>query len=112
MADGAQQQHVAPDAAAVRETVAALVPRRTREDVLGSDDAFAKLGLARFRNAALTLKGSRLYAKLQTAAPPVLHDPPGCAPPPPSSSSVESPGSCHPGGPALHARRRAARALP
>ncbi|GBF88480.1 hypothetical protein Rsub_01193 [Raphidocelis subcapitata] len=86
MAEGGQQQPAVPppsgtgpDAAAVRATLAALVPPRAREEVLASDDAFAKLGLARFRDAALGLRGSRLYAKLQTAAPAVLHDPPGPA---------------------------------
>lgn len=62
---------------ALRALLASSIAPRTREPALGSDDLFATLGLAKFRDAAMGLKGSRLWAKVQPAAPPVLHDPPG-----------------------------------
>jgi hypothetical protein len=68
----------AAEADALRTLLAASLPQRKREEVLGSDDIFVKLNLARYRDAALNLKGARLFSKVQTATPAVLHDPPGC----------------------------------
>lgn len=78
MADqaGAMQQGSSADDA-LCALIASSIPPRKREEALGHDDIFSKLGLARYRDAALNLKGARLYSKLQTAAPPVLFDPPG-----------------------------------
>ena len=63
---------------ALRTLLAQCIHPRKRDGVTGSDDIFAKLNLARYRDAALNLKGRGLYSKLQTAVPPVLHEPPGC----------------------------------
>jgi len=62
---------------ALKELLTTCIPPRKREDVLGSEDIFNKLNLARYRDAALKLRGAQLYGKLQTATPPVLYEPPG-----------------------------------
>jgi hypothetical protein len=67
------------DAAALRALLQSFIPPRKREDVTGGDDIFSKLGLSRYRDAALNLQGRGLYSKLQTAVVPLLYDPPGCA---------------------------------
>lgn len=67
----------AEDTEALRALLTQCVHVRKRDEVTGSDDIFTKLNLARYRDAALNLKGRGLYSKLQTAVPPVLYDPPG-----------------------------------
>lgn len=62
---------------ALRDALRSLLPPRQKDECTGADDIFEKLGLARHRDAALGLKGTRLFAKLQMPTPPVLHDPPG-----------------------------------
>ncbi|KAI8465107.1 MAG: pectin lyase fold/virulence factor [Monoraphidium minutum] len=76
---GGEPDALAASADGLRALLQASVPPRKREEVTGADDIFSKLGLARYRDAALNLRGRGLYSKLQTAAPPVLYDPPGPA---------------------------------
>lgn len=73
----AQSSEVDDNGAALHALLKASIHPRKREDALASDDIFAKLNIARFREAALKLKGVNLYGKLQPATPPVLYDPPG-----------------------------------
>lgn len=69
----------AEEAAALRDALRTLLPPRPQEAVTGGQDILAELGLARLRDAALAMKGARLYAKLNVPppTPPVLHAPPG-----------------------------------